>query len=36
MILYADKSVPVDEVVKALEHNTLKIKVVLATNPDKK
>ncbi|HAE13890.1 MAG: biopolymer transporter ExbD [Chitinophagales bacterium] len=37
IVLYADKSVPVDEVVKVLNiANTLKIKVVLATNPDKK
>lgn len=37
IVLYADKTVPIDEVVKVLNiANDLKIKVVLATNPEKK
>jgi len=36
IVLYADKTVPVDEVVKVLNiANRLKIKVVLATTPEK-
>jgi biopolymer transport protein ExbD len=37
IVLYADKMVPIDQVVKVLNiANTLKIKVVLATTPEKK
>ncbi|HCK22816.1 MAG TPA: biopolymer transporter ExbD [Bacteroidetes bacterium] len=37
IVLYADKTVPIDEVVKVLNiANNLKIKVVLATTPEKK